>query len=1075
MKPFLTLFFIVTSAMFCAFQVWAQDDFMAYHPELTWKTIETEHFRVHYHEGTVRTANLVAKIAEDVYPHITGLYGYEPSGKVDLIIRDTEDFSNGAAYFFDNKIVFWAENLDYVLRGTHHWLRDVVTHEFTHIVSLQKALKFGRRVPAGWAQGFGYEAERRPDVVRGFPNILVSYPISGVVIPVWFAEGVAQYQSPTARFDYRDSHREMILRDRVMTDRLLDLDEMGTFGKNSIGNESAYNQGFAFVKYLGETFGDTVLAKIAHQAGSPFTLSFKGVLEKVTGVDAEALFRRWQAHLKETYTARLSTIQEHLQIGEPFAEKGIGNLYPTLSPDGRRLAYLTTGEADYLSQNQLVVADLETGKKRVLASRIAGSLTWSPDGRYLAYARLTEEPKTRSLYNDLYVYDLQADKEHRLTRSLRARNPDWSHDGKRLTFVVGSDGLTNLFVLELGDPETLFEKANWKTGYYDLENHLLRVEGETVLAGSNGRESAPETTAPARRVQFRGERIYQLTHFVDGRQIFHPRWSPDDARIVFDTSVEFGRDIAAIPAGGGKMQFILNRRCDERYPVFHPRTGELYFASDETGIFNIYRLDRQTGERQPLTNVIGGAFMPAVTPEGDLFYAHYTHQGYKIYHLKQPRPLAAEQVQYWPDYERHIPDIAAEGEVTEPLPAKPYRQTFPGASIMPRVMLDYGTLKLGSYLYTGEILDRMFFFGGFDFNFRKDYDLFTIFEFKFGKHTLFIEGYNQVQNITDQLLIPAYNIRLPIDVNFNLIEADVGLQGRFLPGILGKIFQARLAYIFSLYRARLKIPPFRAGGQLFDATAIRYTYLRGHQISLFLRHSSVPLSVDRDINPGSGRYVTVKIAREWNQFLNDFATDRAIGIEEFLPHNFNRFELNWEEYFTLPYAKRHTLTLRFQGGLLEPLRIRRGGSDFLVRDTTEVDSFFHFFAGGLPGLKGYPFYSVEGTRMVIFSATYRFPLLRQINKQILHLYLDKLFLGGFVQYGNAWRGDVNLDDFLSDVGIQLRLDTFSWYLFPTRIFFEAAYPLQEHRNGDLVYPREWRFYFGVLFDFDLRLEHRRYR
>ncbi len=190
------------------------------HPELYWQTIETEHFQIHYHQGTERTANVVARIAEEIYPHITGLYQYQPPQKVHIIIRDTDDFSNGAAYFFDNKIEIWAENLDYVLRGTHNWLRDVVTHEFTHIVSIQKALRFGRKIPAGWFQVFGYEEVRRPDVVRGFPDVLVSYPISGVNIPGWFAEGVAQFQSPSKRYDYRDSHREMILRDRAMTGKL---------------------------------------------------------------------------------------------------------------------------------------------------------------------------------------------------------------------------------------------------------------------------------------------------------------------------------------------------------------------------------------------------------------------------------------------------------------------------------------------------------------------------------------------------------------------------------------------------------------------------------------------------------------------------------------------------------------------------------------------------------------------------------------------------------------------------------------------------------------------------------------
>jgi hypothetical protein len=49
-------------------------------------------------------------------------------------------------------------------------------------------------------------------------------------------------------------------------------------------------------------------------------------------------------------------------------------------------------------------------------------------------------------------------------------------------------------------------------------------------------------------------------------------------------------------------------------------------------------------------------------------------------------------------------------------------------------------------------------------------------------------------------------------------------------------------------------------------------------------------------------------------------------------------------------------------------------------------------------------------------------------------------------------------------------------MFPTRLFFEAAYPLQStdfiDRENDILvnYTPEWRYYFGVLFDFDIRVD-----
>ena len=74
------------------------------HPELRWQTIETEHFVVHFHDGTERTAREIAGIAELVYKPITDLYNYEPDAKVHWIIRDHDDYSNGASYYYDQKI-----------------------------------------------------------------------------------------------------------------------------------------------------------------------------------------------------------------------------------------------------------------------------------------------------------------------------------------------------------------------------------------------------------------------------------------------------------------------------------------------------------------------------------------------------------------------------------------------------------------------------------------------------------------------------------------------------------------------------------------------------------------------------------------------------------------------------------------------------------------------------------------------------------------------------------------------------------------------------------------------------------
>jgi len=117
------------------------------HPELNWETFETEHFVFYFHEGTKRSAIEASKVAEIIYEPVTSLYDFHPTSKTSIILKDTDDYSNGVAMFYDNKIEIWTKPMDFDLRGSHRWIQDVLTHEFVHIVQIGASMKFSQSVP----------------------------------------------------------------------------------------------------------------------------------------------------------------------------------------------------------------------------------------------------------------------------------------------------------------------------------------------------------------------------------------------------------------------------------------------------------------------------------------------------------------------------------------------------------------------------------------------------------------------------------------------------------------------------------------------------------------------------------------------------------------------------------------------------------------------------------------------------------------------------------------------------------------------------------------------------------------
>ena len=1046
-----------------------------YHPELEWRTIETEHFRVNYHEGSERTGRTVAKIAEEIFDPVTSLYDHKPDQKVSFVIWDVDDISNGAAYFYDNKIFLYAPSMDFVFRGTHNWLRNVVTHEFTHIVQIQTAMKFGRTVPSFYLQWLGYESERRPDVLYGYPNIIASIPYSGFVVPSWLAEGVAQYNRKELRYDFWDSYRDMILRSYVLADSMLTWDQMSVFGKNSHGNESSYNAGFAFVHYLAQRYGEGKLAEMSRNLASFSEVTVDHAIERAVGRDGRLVYDDWKDALKKSYAERIAPVLRNKQEGEPIvfaenegdassftggsvqriafergpmvatgrmepccrevAEMGFANIYPRFSPDGKKIAFISTKNREYLSLTALQIFDLEQNKGKEpkgIGGPVTSAMSWSPDGKRLCYARSTHENPHWSIQNDLYVYDIEADKETRLTRGLRALSPSVSPDGKRIVFVISKDGTTNLA--------------------------LLNADGS----------------------EFR-----QITTYSQGEQVYDPQWSPSGDRIVFDYSIKDGRDIAWIRPDGTDNEFLVDGPDDSRSATFTQGGGKILFSSDRTGISNLYSLDLTSRTIDQLTNVVGGAFMPAINGRGDIVYSLYTSRGYKLYHLSQPAPLAGSDFHYVSDdlFPLSGSDPAAsplspqerfdwsalrsydDRNIPEP-ESKPYKNIFTSLSIVPFVRVDnynphnkaLDVVKVGAYFLSNDILERLSFFAGAAFNKSLERDLFFQLSYR-GKVPGFFqlglepvvgaEVYNITRTSGNVLRLTEIE-EIPVDVSYNLLEFDFVMNHPIVP----RVAEVEFRFIHSRYTSATEsfvLPDVQQIVPAFDDL-----YLIGNDLSLTFRMDAIQRSVTDEINP-IGQEVRLKVDRELNKFLNRY-DQTSSGYQAIYDRiNFTRVELNWKAHLPL-FFRNHTLTLSARAGsILAP----------------PVDEFFDFYGGGLVGMKGYPFYSLGGNDITVAGLNYRFPLINNIDLRFLQFYFSKLYGSVFGDVGNAWTvGSEKPGRFKRDIGIELRLESFSFYSYPTRIFLTGAYGFDQftrlvRSSNELVtYGKEWRLYFGILFGFD---------
>ncbi|MBN2029561.1 PD40 domain-containing protein [bacterium] len=963
------------------------------HPELKWWTIETDHFFVHYHEGAERSASLTAKIAEEIYQPITSLYHYEPGEKMHFVVRDHADESNGASYYYDNKVEIWAPAADFLLRGSHNWLRNVITHEFSHMISLGAARKMPRQIPAIYFQYLGYEKERRPDVLHGYPNTIVSFPFAGTVIPPWFAEGMAQFQRAGLDYDTWDTHRDMVLRMAVLEGELLSLNEMAHFDKNSLGNERVYNQGYGLTLYMVQRYGEEVVRELVQAMKQPLQMDFSGAVRKVLNLSESELYDEWVVWLRDHYCAGIDLVQQSLFVGKIIQEKGSGNFYPVISPDGSRMAFLSNRGMDYLSQTGLWIADLQSGKSRKITSGVTSSLSWSPNGNQLVYAKRTDRTTQGSYYYDLYRYDLGKDEEKRMTYSLRARHPDWSRDNQRLVCVVEQDGTSNLVIVDTD-----------------------------------------------------GQNIHPITSFQNGEEIFSPRWFDQDRKILFAFSEDGeGRDIAVIDSSGSCFQYVLKTENDERDPFPGDDGNVIYFSSDRTGIFNLYQLEYTSGKIAQLTNVLGGAFMPAVSREGQLVYSLFTAEGYHLAQIDTLEKIAPQTAVYSSPYDglrtRSVSekwDIAGydDRDVVD-YPSRPYKPIYSKIMFLPRIMFDYPRkMKIGLYLYGSDYLDKISILGSVAVNELFDTDIFGFFEYRRFYPTLFIEAYQQTRHKTIEEIDAEFKLR------YNLMEVDIGADWRLSPSSV-----LRTAFIYSRYS-------YSGSGEfVYQNVFGKFTsvYHRGRVLQLRLSHRSIPSTLNSEIAPNHGRDITLQFERAWQSYGDSAGVSEKHGtpIDIYSSYGYEQIQLDWREYLPSVW-KSHSMMFRLRAGLIDQ----------------PVASFYHFFAGGLDGLKGYPYYSLEGRKLLHLGLAYRFPLFQKMELRVWFVHLHRLFLSLYCDAGDAWsEGGLRLSRWKKDVGAQLRLTLTTFYTYPMSLFIDAAYGMDRFTHRDQEYGLEWRTYFGILFQF----------
>jgi hypothetical protein len=623
-------------------------------PDQRWRTLETEHFYVHYLVGEEDAAERVAASAERAYDRLTVAWGHEVFLKIHISLYDNQDTANGRATAvpFPQVIAYTTapESLS-VLESYDDWIDILITHELVHVVHLDTVHGIPRLVNAVF--GFGVLGKVTA------PNILQ---------PRWMVEGIATMnESDFSAFGRRRSAQfDAYIRMAVLEGGFQTLDQVSSSARVWPHGTSVYLYGVHFMYYVAARYGPDKLRELSHvYARQLVPFGINRAMQDVLGVDFQQLWKEFQDDTTRRFQAQARRIRSRgLRQGRRLTFSGESTRYPFWSPDDAHVYFF---KAD--GHREEGIKRIAATGGRVREGRGIGRAGTDVDVEHVldvedsasaGFVGATDDMvfdwtnayDFRYRWSDLYRWN-GGDPEdaEQLTFGLRASEPHVSPDGRRVAFRRNDVAQSRLGILELD------------TGDVTELRPMGRID-----------------------------------------QVYTPRWSPDGKTIAFSGWREGGyRDIYLHDVAAGTTRRVTADRHVDIGPAWTPDGRYLLFSSDRDDVFNLYAWDTETERLRQVSNVLGGAFEPRVSHDGTrIAYVGYGKTGYDLWVMAldpeawlEPMPTVSDL----PEVDDNKPPVSP--EQTRPLMLRsrryqPWRTMFP-RSVFPTA-LNVATSQFGTAL-----------------------------------------------------------------------------------------------------------------------------------------------------------------------------------------------------------------------------------------------------------------------------------------------------------------------------------------------------------------------------------------
>ncbi len=933
------------------------------------RVVEREHFRFIYQEPLEAKLPEIIKSFEDAYAVLSPVFKTVPRQKITVLFDDSWDEHNGFATIFPRPTVaVYAADVSpgsSIYEPGDFW-RGTAFHEMAHVLPMNAQYGlgdfltriFGRLQPLG-------------DPLSTVLGLLAIPP--NTLAPTWYLEGLSiwaetEFVGPGRG---RGSVADMIMRMAAVENRLLYPVQWELELPEHPFGEAAYLYGMRTVQYVHETVGlerdENTPGDLADSVAHSLLFFFNSRAIPVTGQSFEQLTYAAMKRERERQQDRVNRLNElPVHVYPPLTPERMQARHPVFGPDGRSVYFIGSVEAE---RDTLYRYDIDTQRvTKQKAARVQegiSRLSASADGRHIYYTRLNYRGRDR-LWNELLAYDTQADRVRRITAHGRYRYPAVSPDGLRLAAVRNAAG----------------------------ERVLLEVP--LASAGETAAERSLAVAPPR-------------------RQIVDPVYTPDGKALLYVLSGQGTSQIRRVMLPDGPDERLVEMSGLIISPAVHPSGAYMVFSSDLNGVFNVYRMPVEPGVVPvPFTHVLGGAFSPAFSPDGQrLAFSVYDASGYRLALLDTASvpPAVADALPdiregRWttlPANQQRVRELEKQ-PVPDGLDSRPYRSV---AEVRP----DFWTPWLAASedgvmsgvavsLSDPVMINSIFLSGGYDSGLEVPLAS-ASWTYAGWEPVITFYGNHDADRYDDLIVDERGAYR---DYSEKVAAGGVALEWPF-PDV-DQSLSLSLGYHYADRSITDKACDDLAGVSRAADAPLLY---EGGAGSLWVAAEWFTASAfPRSASLEDGRVVSV--AFEY--------TDPALGGDL----SRTRSLAQWNEYITLPWRENHVLKLHALGGT--------GSGDEIAQGFFGLGGIDYAMTGYAPaiprniGLRGYPENYRTGRNVVMAGGSYRFPLyhIYQAGSPTMPVYMQQLFGEVFYEGGMVWDQS---DDrpWLGSVGVEINLST----------------------------------------------------